>query len=58
MSYPAWGTSPIKCAKRKCGWTGTEKDLKQVPHAKFKNATQSACPKCGCTAYYFAENGK
>ena len=53
--YPAYGTAPIKCGSRKCNWTGTEHGLASVPHKKFKNATQSVCPKCGCASYYFIE---
>ena len=51
--YPKFGTSRIECANRKCKWQGLETDMKQVPHPKFKNATQSACPKCGNDSYYF-----
>lgn len=47
MSYPAFGTAPIKCSKRKCDWKGYETDLVQVP------GQQSTCPKCGCDSYYF-----
>jgi len=55
MSYPEYGTSMIKCGKRTCTWTGTERDLKQVPYKKFATVTQAVCPKCGCDSYYFVE---
>lgn len=51
MSRPAWGTAPIRCGKMKCKWRGYETDLASVPHKKFKHATQSVCPTCGCDSY-------
>ena len=55
MSYPAWGTAPIKCGKRKCDWTGKETDLKEVPFSGFKDCTKNVCPKCGCDSYEFVK---
>lgn len=53
MSFPAYGTAPIRCGKRKCDWRGYETGLASAPHPKFKSATQSACPACGCTSHLF-----
>lgn len=54
----AYGTALIKCAKRKCGWTGKETDLARKPHPTSKIASQSICPKCGCDGYYFVKEKK
>jgi predicted nucleic acid-binding Zn-ribbon protein len=53
MSFPAYGTAPIRCGKTKCKWKGYETDLAKVPHKTIKSATQSACPACGCNSYLF-----
>jgi hypothetical protein len=58
VSYPEWGTAKIKCAKRKCDWTGTEKDLARVAKPRSKGTFQNVCPKCGCESYYFVEEKK
>lgn len=51
MNWPIWNTAPIRCGKMKCNWRGYEGDLASVPHPKFKSATQSVCPTCGCDSY-------
>jgi hypothetical protein len=54
MSYPKFGTQPIRCSKRACKWRGYETDLKGVPHPTLGAlATQKVCPSCGCDSYYF-----
>lgn len=53
--HPRFGTSQIECSKRKCGWTGTELELADVPDKKFANTTLHVCPKCGCDSYYIIE---
>jgi len=53
--YPKYGTALIECGKRKCGWTGTERELSSVPHKKIARATQQVCPKCGCDSYVIVE---
>jgi hypothetical protein len=53
MSFPAYGTAPIRCDKRKCGWRGYETERASVQHPTIKCATQSACPLCKSTNYYF-----
>lgn len=56
MTLPAYGTAQIECAE--CNWTGTEHDMKRVPHATFKDCDQQVCPKCGCDGYYFADQSE
>lgn len=51
MSYPSWGSAPIRCGKTKCKWRGYETDLSAIPSPNFKSATQSVCPTCGCDNY-------
>lgn len=47
MSYPKFGTHPIKCGARKCSWTGYETDMGKDAQGK------STCPACGKDSYYF-----
>ena len=62
MSYPPFGTSPIKCARRGCDWKGLETELESVPYPSNTpgglNAYHSQCPKCGSRAYRFVEPKK
>lgn len=51
--FPPYGTSPIKCGKRGCGWTGKETDLIVQAGDEGKFAQQNVCPKCGCDSYTF-----
>lgn len=50
MTRPAWGTAPIQCGKRGCGWRGYETDL-----ATRKERLWSfyVCPACRCDSYVF-----
>lgn len=52
MGFPEWGTAPIKCAKRGCGWRGFETEL-DAEDGRQDMTTQSICPECGCHDYYF-----
>lgn len=58
MTYPKYGTTPIRCGRRGCTWTGFETDLKSAPHSKWRDATISVCPKCGCESYRFVRTKK
>lgn len=57
MPYPEWNTVPIKCGSRKCGWTGMEGDLLNIPDPKHSQGTlkvtTNVCPKCGGDKYSF-----
>jgi hypothetical protein len=54
MSYPDFGTKPIRCAKRGCKWRGFETDLKAGPTQGI--ATKNVCPSCGGDSYWFMTN--
>lgn len=51
MGFQEWGTAPIKCAKRGCGWRGFETEL-DAEDGRQDMTTQSICPECGCHDYY------
>jgi len=54
MSYPAWGTAPIKCAKCGCKWKGYETEMVKKP-TKIVDVTGTThvCPVCGHDSYQF-----
>lgn len=55
MSFPEYGTAPIKCSRRKCKWRGFETELRYIPvprPGKLKTE-QATCPICGCESYYY-----
>ena len=59
MSYPPFGTSPIRCGRTRCKFRGHETDLKKVPGQIGGMAcTQSVCPSCGCDSYSFLTEGE
>lgn len=58
MTYPEYGTAPIKCSKRGCKWTGLETDLAFKPLAGAMGAFKNCCPACGCDSYYFIDQPK
>lgn len=57
MSRPDWNTAPIKCANRKCDWTGMEADLDTVDTDEI-GTWDLVCPKCGCKSYSFIQLSK
>lgn len=46
-----------KCAKRKCGWVGTDDEKTPVKNNRYKNleVLDLKCPKCGGKAFYPGE---
>lgn len=53
-TYPDFGTTPIKCAKRGCKWVGYETELAKRPTKIVGvSATTSVCPICGHDSYQF-----
>lgn len=56
--FPKYGTAPIKCSKRKCGWTGVETELAGKPDPTMSGCMQNVCPKCGNDSYYFVTQRK
>jgi hypothetical protein len=56
LSRPKFGAALIECAKKKCDWIGTERDLKRVQHPKFSTVQKNVCPKCGSEGYYFLKS--
>lgn len=55
MSYPAFGTHPIRCGRTRCKWRGFETDMKPV---KQGSMTRHYCPVCGCDSYSFMTPGE
>lgn len=53
MSRPAFGTSPIRCARRGCDWKGKEGDRIVHPDDAGKFAQRLVCPACHHTDYTF-----
>ncbi len=59
MSYPAFGTAPIRCGRSRCKWRGYETDLKKAPGTMGGvRCTHNVCPTCGCDSYSFMTQGE
>lgn len=50
-------TATIECCK--CGWTGTDDEMKQIPSEQLKRqgfiGSDLVCPHCECDDFYMEE---
>lgn len=60
MSFPEYGTAPIRCGRTRCKFRGFETDLmkeKRILNGVVATTT-SICPACGCDEYMFMSKGE
>ena len=55
MSYPKFGTHPIRCGKSRCKWRGFETQLIDKKEGVW---THKLCPVCSCDSYQFMTPGE
>lgn len=55
MSYPEFGTKPIRCGKSRCKWRGFETQLSDKKEGEW---THKLCPVCGYDSYQFMNTGE